>query len=147
MQPPNLQSNYPGPAPVITHLGPYSALAFPNFWRRYLKGKLPLFQVADYSLNPGQSSKLNLTLPPDTWLVSVRAVTSQPLRFQLFDPITNRALSQRPFDTRNGAGSGRRPFVIQRPYHFKETTPLLIRVQNINLTQPNTGEIALETYF
>lgn len=149
MLPPNLKSLYPGPAPVIHQLGPYSALAFPNYWRRRLAGLRPYFAVAPFSLNPGQAAKLNLTLPPECWIVSFRASVSAPggLRFQLFDPIRDAALSQRPFDTRCGMGTGLRPLPLTRPLHIRETTPVLIRIANQDLVNPNTGQLVLETYF
>lgn len=149
MIPPNLVSLYPGPAPVISHLGPYSALALPNYWRRFLSGKWPIFQVAAYSLNPGQSGKLTVNQPPHSWMVSIRATVSAPggLRFQILDPLRNLALSQRPFDSRCGAGTGQRPFVLTRPYYVRQTTPLLIKVSNQDMANSNKGQLCFECYY
>jgi hypothetical protein len=108
-----------------------------------------MFAVVEYSLNAGQSGKLNLTFPPDSWIVSARATVSAAggLRFQLFDPINDVALSQRPYDTRCGFGTGQQPFVLQRPLHIKSVTPLLIKVANQDLSNPNSGQLCFETYF
>jgi hypothetical protein len=108
-----------------------------------------MFAVTEFSLNPGQSGKLNLTFPPDSWIVSARATVSAAggLRFQLFDPIDDVALSQRPFDTRNGFGTGQKPFTFQHPLHIRGITPLLIKVANQDLVSSNSGQLVFETYF
>jgi hypothetical protein len=152
----HLQSLYPGPAPVISHLGPFSFFALPNWWRRRLAGLHPNFAVVNFACNPGQSVKLNLNMPPGTWIVSTRATvlttaTGAPnpagIRVAVLNPLEDAGLTQRPLDSRDFFGTGQYPFVYTHPLHIRDTTPLLIKIANRDLVNAVSGQLVFETYY
>jgi len=132
---------------MISHLGPWSELAFPVATQRKLtaEGRSPFWLVQDFSLAAQATNEFNLMFPADSYLTVLTAVSDQAAGFavQLFDPVRRKAFSQKMLNFLDVFGSGQKQLPLQEPLYFKEITPLVLRVVNRAIVT-NTGQVALQ---
>lgn len=100
----------------------------------------------DYAVNFSLAARLNaedrIVTPDDFYLLtlvgsSVDSVTGAPIaagfRVQLYDTGSKQRLGD-PLNFANYLGSGGRPHIFRKPYRFAKNTPILIRVQNADVS-------------
>jgi hypothetical protein len=112
------------------------------------RSRLPLQHKThfDYAVNFSLAARLNaedrIVTADDFYLLtlvasSVDSVTGLPLaagfRLQLYDTGTRQRLGD-PLNFANYCGSGRQPHIFRKPYRFRKNTPILIRVQNADVS-------------
>jgi hypothetical protein len=112
------------------------------------RSRLPLRYKTrfDYAVNFSLAARLNaedrIVTPTDFYLLtlvgsSVDAATGLPLaagfRLQLYDSLSKQRLGD-PLNFSNYLGSARRPHILRAPYRFCSQTPILIRVQNSDVS-------------
>jgi len=112
------------------------------------RARLPLRHKThfDYAVNFSLAARLNaedrIVTADDFYLLtlvgsSVDSVTGLPIaagfRVQLYDTGSKQRLGD-PLNFANYLGSAARPHIFRKPYRFPKNTPILIRVQNADVS-------------
>jgi hypothetical protein len=112
------------------------------------RSRLPLRHKTrfDYAVNFSLTARLNaedrIVTADDFYLLtlvgsSVDSVTGLPIaagfRVQLYDTSRKQRLGD-PLNFANYLGNGRQPHILRKPYRFAKNTPILIRVQNSDVS-------------
>lgn len=99
--------------------------------REPLKYKYPQWYPLNFALAARLNAEDRITTAPGFWLVClIGSSTLAPgFRFQIYDSEKNQRLGD-PLNFANGLGSAARPFILRKPHFFSTRSPLLVRVQN-----------------
>ncbi|SRR5216684_189958 len=99
--------------------------------RAPLKFKVPAWYPVTFALTARLNAEDRITTTPGFWLVYLIGSSSLApgFRLQLYDSEKNQRLGD-PLNFANGLGSAARPFILRKPHFFTTRSPLLIRVQN-----------------
>ncbi len=110
--------------------------------RLALRYKTRLDYVLNFSLAARLNSEDRIVTADDFYLLtlvgtSVDSVTGLPLaagfRVQLYDTGSKQRLGD-PLNFANYLGSAQRPHIFRKPYRFCKNTPILVRVQNSDVS-------------
>jgi hypothetical protein len=99
--------------------------------RTFLKYKYPQWYPLNFSLAARLNAEDRITTAADAWLTYLVGTSSLApgFRVQLYDSATNQRLGD-PLNFANALGSAQRPFIFRKPYCFTCRSPILVRVQN-----------------
>lgn len=99
--------------------------------RAPLKFKVPAWYPVNFALAARLNAEDRITTAPGFWLVYLIGSSSLAagFRLQMYDSSSNQRLGD-PLNFANGLGSAARPFILRKPHYFAQRSPLLIRVQN-----------------
>ena len=99
--------------------------------RATLEGKLVAWYPVNFALAARLNAEDRVTTPPGFWLVYLIGSSSLAagFRLQLYDSEKDQRLGD-PLNFANGLGSAQHPFILRKPYYFATRAPILIRVQN-----------------
>lgn len=99
--------------------------------RAPLKYKIPLWYPVNFALAARLNAEDRITTPPGFWLVYLIGSSSLApgFRLQMYDSEKNQRLGD-PLNFANGLGNAQHPFILRKPHYFKTRSPLLVRVQN-----------------
>lgn len=99
--------------------------------RAPLRFKLPAWYVVNFALGARLNAEDRITTTPRFWLTYLIGSSSLAagFRLQLYDSEKNLRLGD-PLNFQNELGSAQQPFILRKPHFFETRSPLLIRVQN-----------------
>ena len=99
--------------------------------RRPLKFKLIAWYPVNFALAARLNAEDRVVTSTDFWITQLVGSSSLApgFRVQLYDSANNQRLGD-PLNFANGLGSAARPFILRKPYKLTCRTPLLVRVQN-----------------
>jgi len=110
--------------------------------RSFMKFKVPAWYVVNFALTARLNSEDRIVTSTDFWLVALLGSSSLApgFRMQLYDTAVRLRMpdgsvkkGQRlgdPLNFANELGSAQQPFFLRKPYKFTCRTPVLVRVQN-----------------
>ncbi len=110
--------------------------------RLNLRHKTHFDLAVNFSLAARLNAEDRIVTPNDFYLLtlvgsSVDSVTGLPIaagfRVQLYDSTKKQRLGD-PLNFANYLGSAQRPHIFRAPYRFPKNTPILIRVQNADVS-------------
>lgn len=99
--------------------------------RGVLKFKVPAWYTVNFALAARLNAEDRITTTPGFWLVCFMGSSSLApgFRMQMYDSEKNQRLGD-PINFANELGSAARPWIYRMPHPFFTRSPLLIRVQN-----------------
>jgi hypothetical protein len=99
--------------------------------RAPLRYKLPAWYVVNFALTARLNAEDRITTAPGFWLTHLIGSSSLAagFRMQMYDSEKNQRLGD-PLNFANELGSAQHPFILRKPHYFSTRSPLLIRVQN-----------------
>jgi hypothetical protein len=99
--------------------------------RSFLRYKVPAWYVVNFALTARLNSEDRIVTSTDFWLTELIGSSSLApgFRLQMYDSASNKRLGD-PVNFANSLGSASRPFILRKPYKFTCRSPVLIRVQN-----------------
>jgi|SRR5579864_8980401 len=99
--------------------------------RSFLKFKVPAWYPVNFALLARLNAEDRIITSTDFWLTALMGTSSLApgFRLQMYDSAKNSRLGD-PLNFANGLGSAQLPFILRKPYKFTCRSPVLIRVQN-----------------
>lgn len=99
--------------------------------RSFIKFKVPAWYPVNFALAARLNAEDRIITSTDFWLMCLMGTSSLApgFRLQMYDSATNQRLGD-PLNFANGLGSAQNPFILRKPYKFTCRSPVLIRVQN-----------------
>jgi len=99
--------------------------------RAPLKFKVPAWYPLNFALTARLNAEDRIATAPGFWLVCLIGSSSLApgFRMQMYDSEKNQRLGD-PVNFANELGSASRPFFLRKPHYFRTRSPLLVRVQN-----------------
>lgn len=103
--------------------------------RKPLKFKVAAWYPVTFALAARLNAERRIVTSTDFWITAILGSSSLApgFRFQMYDSANNQRLGD-VLNFANGAGSAQRPFILRKPYRLTCRTPLLVRVQNQDVT-------------
>lgn len=99
--------------------------------RAPLAGKVIQWYPVNFSLAARLNAEDRITTQPGFWLVYLIGSSSLApgFRVQLYDSEKNQRLGD-PLNFANELGTAQHPFILRKPHYCKTRSPILVRVQN-----------------
>jgi hypothetical protein len=99
--------------------------------RAPLRGKMPQWYVVNFALAARLNSEARVATTPGFSLVYLIGSSSLAagFRMQVYDSEKKLRLGD-PVNFQNEIGTAQEPFIVTKPYFFRTRSPLLVRVQN-----------------
>lgn len=114
--------------------------------RAFLRYKVPAWYPVSFSLAARINAEDRIVTSTDFWLLMLIGSSSLPagFRLQMYDTAANERLGD-PLNFGNSLGTAQHPFILRKPYKFTCRTPVLIRVQNQDVSA-STNNIQVVCY-